>query len=195
LSGPAWCSQLCYFGAVDNIVSEIKKSGIAKSIKNKNTLKHSFLFFVIFAAILLRVFDANIQIAIIGGIGFGIVGIAIILLVSRTRSQMYHCTVYCPVGTLVRYLKYISPFRMYIDDKCTLCNHCTSHCKYDALNIDNIKNKKPAPTCTLCGDCLSACGSDSIKYKFFGLKPQHARNLYLFISVSLHAMFLCLARI
>ena len=62
-------------------------------------------------------------------------------------------------------------------------------------NIDNIKNKKPAPTCTLCGDCLSACGSDSIKYKFFGLKPQHARNLYLFISVSLHAMFLCLARI
>jgi len=195
LSGPAWCSHLCYFGAFDSIASDMKKQGFLKSIKNKNTLKHSFLLLVVLTAIFLRIFDADIKFAIIGGISFGVVGIAIIVFISRSRSQMFHCTVYCPIGTIVSYMKNISPFRMYIDDSCTLCQHCTTKCKYDALNLKDIINKKPAKTCTLCGDCLSACASTSIKYKFFGLKPQNARNLYLFISVSLHAIFLCLARI
>jgi ferredoxin len=114
LTGPAWCSQLCYFGAFDNLAS--------------------------------------------GG---------------KTSRE----------------------FRMYIDTSCTLCMNCTKFCKYDALNPIDIKNSKPAITCTLCGDCLAGCHHNSIKYKYFNLRPELARNLYLVLTISLHASCIALARI
>ena len=85
---------------------------------------------------------------------------------------------------------------MYIEkDTCTLCNLCTSRCNYDALNREDILNSKPGITCTLCGDCVGSCHAGSIKYKFLKLSPESSRNLYLFFTVSLHAVCLALGRI
>jgi heterodisulfide reductase subunit A-like polyferredoxin len=72
---------------------------------------------------------------------------------------------------------------------------CTSICKYDALNVQDIRNRKPGFTCTYCGDCLAACRENSIKYHFLKIQPQSARKIYLFLTISLHASFLALARI
>jgi len=193
LSGSAWCSHLCYFGALDNISFKGKpKKG---AIKNKLALKVSFTVFVVLGALIMKLSgSSSLTAAIVGG-SFGIVGIFVIVLFSRRQGKMVHCTVYCPIGTLVNYLCYINPFRMYIDNNCTECNLCTKFCRYDALDLTDIQNKKPGNTCTLCGDCITSCHTGSIKYKFFNLHPDKARQLYLIITVSLHALFLALARL
>jgi polyferredoxin len=193
LTGPAWCSHFCYFGAFDNLAATGKTK--RKPLRFKAAIKSTVLLLVIGAVIVLRLFNVPIITATILAASFGIVGILVMILISRRNKKMIHCALYCPIGTLVNVMKPVNPFRLYIDDNCNLCMKCTSLCKYDALNITDVKNKKPNYSCTLCGDCLSACRDNSIKYRFLRLKPQHARFLYLFLTISIHSVFLALARI
>jgi len=193
LTGPAWCSQLCYFGAFDNLAS----GGITSKniLKNKGAIKSTILLLVIAMAIILRWLNVSHLASVLIAVSFGITGIVIMILVSVKMKKMVHCVMYCPVGTVVNMAKHINPFRMYIDKSCTLCMKCTSFCKYDALNPADIRNSKPAITCTLCGDCLAGCHHNSIKYRFLKMEPHNARKLYLILTISLHAACIALARI
>jgi ferredoxin-type protein NapH len=193
LTGPAWCSQLCYFGAFDNLASTGKTE--RGKVKNKGAIKTTLIFLIIAGTLLLRWFNVPILTATLVAAGFGVTGIAIMIFFSRRRRKMIHCTLWCPIGTIVSVLKPVNPFRLYIDNSCDLCNKCTSYCKYDALNIQDIRNKKPDYSCTLCGDCLTACPHSSIKYGFFKMQPDNARKLWLVLTITLHAVFLALARI
>ena len=193
LSGPAWCSQLCYFGALDNLASDRRPDMIP--LRNKFRIKHIFLPTVILITILLRFFGIDKLITTFLAAGFGVIGLGIILLLSRRRGKMVHCILWCPIGTLVNYMKLVNPFRMYIDDSCTDCLACTRHCKYDALNKTDISRRKPGLTCTYCGDCLVSCKTSSIRYKFFGFSHHSARQLWIVLTVSLHSIFLSLGRI
>ncbi len=194
LSGPAWCSHLCYFGALDNLLAKRKPE--KGKIKHKTAFKATTMVLIVFGALIMRFAGASYTTAAISGGSFGIIGILVIVLFSRRKGKMMHCTTYCPAGTLINYARFLNPFRMYIDDNsCTLCNVCTSHCRYDALNRENIENKKPGINCTLCGDCITSCHAGSIKYKLFKFGPETSRNIWLFITVSLHAVFMALARL
>lgn len=193
LTGPAWCSQFCYFGAFDNIASGGKTK--KRTLPHKAVIKSSVLIIVIITALLLRWLGVPGRVSTIIALGFGLVGISVMVLFSSREKKMVHCSLYCPIGTVVNLTKNINPFRMYIADSCTSCMKCTSYCKYDALNPDNIKNRKPAIGCTLCGDCLAGCNHNSIRYKFLKLSPETSRNLYLILIISLHATCLALARI
>ncbi len=193
LAGPSWCSHLCYFGAFDNIAAS--KNRPRGTLKHKAAIKSTILLLIIAAVILLRWFNVSILVSTIAAITFGIVGIGVMILLSRKKGKMIHCVLYCPIGSVVNIAKHVNPFRMYIDQNCTLCMKCTTHCNYDALNIKNIQSHKPGMSCTYCGDCLHACKEESIKYRFFKMKPENARLLYLFITISLHAVFLATARI
>ncbi len=194
LSGPAWCSHLCYFGAIDSISSRGKtKRG---PMRNKWALKSTVLLLVIVAALVLRWMKVPALSATLLALGFGLIGLGLVLLISRKEGRMVHCTAYCPIGTIVNLGRFINPMRLTIDQKsCTDCMACTSKCKYDALNPGDIAARKPGITCTLCGDCLSSCHSGSLQYKFPGLSSRGARNLYLLITISLHAATMALARI
>jgi ferredoxin-type protein NapH len=193
LTGPAWCSQLCYFGAFDNLSSTGKTS--KEILKHKGVIKSTVLIMVIAVAIILRWLNADMLVSTLIAITFGVVGISIMILFSVKRKKMIHCIMYCPIGTIVNVLKHVNPFKMYIDQSCTLCLNCTKFCKYDALNLVDIKNAKPSITCTFCGDCLAGCHHNSIKYQFLKMKSEQARNLYLVLTVSLHAACIALARI
>jgi polyferredoxin len=193
LSGPAWCSQLCYFGAFDNLASIGRTT--KKPLRNKAALKSTFLILVITAALILRWLNVSIAITTIIAASFGIAGLAVMVFFSRRRKKMVHCILYCPAGLMVNLLRHINPFRMYIDQSCTHCMLCIKYCKYDALNESDINNKRPGFTCTMCGDCLAGCRHNSIKYKFLSLKPENARNLYIIVTITLHSVFLALARI
>lgn len=193
LTGPAWCSHFCYFGAFDNLAASGKTS--RKILKNKAAIKSTILILVIASAIILRWLNVPVLAATLIAAGFGIAGITIMILFSIKRKKMVHCSLYCPVGTVVNVFRFVNPFRMYIDQSCTLCMNCTKFCKYDALNVTEIRNKKPSAGCTLCGDCLAGCHHDSIKYKFLRMKPDNARMLYLALTISIHAACIALARI
>ena len=193
LTGPAWCSHLCYFGAIDAQTAKTIKPQAIKS--NKKTLKSTVLAIVILAAILLRWFNVAPLTATILGAVFGFTGLVVIVIWSRKKGQMVHCIAYCPVGTIVNYLKYINPFRIKIESTCTICMACKSSCRYNALNIDDIRKQKPGINCILCGDCLTSCHENAIQYKLFKLSPDVSRKAYLFITISMHTIFLALGRI
>ena len=193
LTGPAWCSQLCYFGAFDNLAAGGKTS--KEILKYKSVIKSTVLILVIAIAIFLRWMKIDILASTLIAVAFGLAGITIMILFSLKKKKMVHCVMYCPIGTIVNIFKNINPFRLYIDQSCTLCMNCTKFCKYDALNPIDIKNAKPSLTCTMCGDCLAGCNHNSIKYRFLKMRPEHARNLYLIMTISLHAVCLALARI
>ncbi|MBM3420027.1 MAG: 4Fe-4S binding protein, partial [Bacteroidetes bacterium] len=140
LTGPAWCSQLCYFGAFDSIAASGKtKRG---AIKNKKGLKATFILLVIVVTLLLSWIGVTPLFSTLAGLIFGVAGIMVMILLTRRQKRMIHCTLYCPVGTVVSLVKPVNPFRLYIDESCDLCNKCTTWCKYDALNIRDIRNKK-----------------------------------------------------
>jgi len=194
LSGPAWCSHLCYFGAIDSISSKGKTS--RGPIRNLWLLKSTVLLLVIASAIVLRWMKVPVLTATLLALGFGVIGLGLILLVSGKEGRMVHCTAYCPIGTIVNLGRFVNPMRLRIDNKsCTDCMACTSKCKYDALNRADIARRKPGLTCTLCGDCISSCHAGSLHYRFPGLSSKGARNLYLLITISLHAATMALARI
>ena len=153
------------------------------------------IFLVIAIAILMRWLKVDILVSTLIAVAFGLGGISIMILFSLKRKKMVHCVMYCPIGTIVNILKNINPFRLYIDQSCTLCMNCTKFCKYDSLNPTDIKNAKPSLTCTLCGDCLAGCHHNSIKYRFLNTRPEQARYLYLIMTITLHATCLALARI
>ncbi|MBP8850285.1 MAG: 4Fe-4S binding protein [Breznakibacter sp.] len=193
LSGSAWCSHYCYFGALDGVASRGKTS---KSTFQKFKLfKYTFLPLLVVGAFLFRWFDVSWQIAVGVGASIGVLGILSMLYFSGRYGKMFHCTVFCPLGTLTHLIGKINPFRVVIASSCTSCMVCKTSCKYDALNGENILAKKPGITCTLCGDCLSSCHNQSLQYKFFNLSPKRARDLFVLISVTLHAVSLALARI
>jgi ferredoxin-type protein NapH len=193
LTGPAWCSQLCYFGAFDSVASRGKI--IKSSLRHKTAIKASILLLVVTVALILRWFNVDIVISTIIAVTFGAAGIAVMILFSGRSGKMIHCILYCPIGTLVNMLKNVNPFRIAITSSCNQCMRCIQHCKYDALQAEDIRHKKPAYSCTLCGDCLAACHEGSLQYRFFRLKANTARKLYLLLTISLHAIFLALARI
>jgi polyferredoxin len=194
LSGPAWCSHLCYFGAIDSISARGKT--LRKPIRNKWALKSTVLLLVIAAAIVLRWMKVPALSSTLLATGFGVIGLGLILFISRKEGRMVHCTAYCPIGTIVNLGRFVNPMRLRIDrQSCTECMACSAKCKYDALSPKDIVARKPGITCTLCGDCLSSCHAGSIHYRFPGLSSARARQVFLLISISLHAATMALARI
>jgi hypothetical protein len=63
-----------------------------------------------------------------------------------------------------------------------------------ALKPTDIERGRTGFNCTLCGDCLASCRQASIAYRFPGLSAETARRLFLVLVVSLHAVFLGVAR-
>lgn len=194
ISGPAWCSQLCYFGAFDALASRNTSPGKKRRLKLL-PYKMTGLATVVLVALIMRFAGAGPLLTTSVAIGFGIAGLFVIFLLSRRQGKMMHCIAYCPVGTIVHYTKFINPFRFRIDNSCTSCMRCIPVCRYNALDAERIKKKSPGINCTLCGDCMSACKPGSFHYSFPGLERVAAGNLYLGVTITLHAVFLALARI
>lgn len=194
LVGPAWCSHLCYFGGWDLMASQQKRK--PTKLPQKNWLVQIFILILIIAsAILLSIAGVPSLIATILGILFGLTGVGFIVFWSRRKGVMTHCVSYCPIALPAVWLGKISPFRIRMNDKCTDCGICRLSCRYNALNLSDIKKRKPANSCTLCGDCITSCDEQALEYRFLKLMPGLARTLFIVLVISLHAAFLGLARI
>jgi len=192
VAGPAWCSHLCYFGPMDAAASGNRKK---KNTAPNHLLRISILLITVAVALVLRFISGSGNFAALLAILFGVIGLGVILFVSRKRGYMYHCTNLCPVGTVVSRLKYISPFRFRLTESCTKCYACTKSCKYQALLPENIDNCKIGSTCTYCGDCLISCKHSALEYRFMNLTAENSERLWIIITVTLHSIFLAVARV
>jgi len=108
---------------------------------------------------------------------------------------MTHCTAFCPVGLVAVWAGRLNPFRIHIRDDCDSCGGCSRVCRFDALSEADIERRRPALSCTLCGDCVGKCPQTQMEYRCGPLRGETARALFLVLIVSLHAVFLGVARI
>ncbi|MBW1807453.1 MAG: 4Fe-4S binding protein [Deltaproteobacteria bacterium] len=194
LVGPAWCSHLCYIGAWDDLAARARKRPQAPW-RWQTAVRISLLLLVVAAAILLRMLGATPGLAASIAIAFGLGGVAVMLLLTRRVGVMVHCTIYCPIGLLANLLGKISLFRLRIGSKCNDCGICTRHCRYAALSKEDISRRRPAISCTLCGDCIASCKSAQIEYGLLRFSSATARAVFIVMIVSLHAVFLGVARL
>ncbi|MDZ7335441.1 MAG: 4Fe-4S binding protein [candidate division KSB1 bacterium] len=194
LVGPAWCSYLCYIGSWDNLAARSREVS-RDFFKGRRSMQAGMLIIVIVAARLLRWLGASMMLATLIGAIFGLVGVGMMILWSRKKGVMTHCLTYCPIGFLATTLGKLSPFRIRIKDGCTKCRACTSVCRYDALQLENIIRQRPASSCTLCGDCIGSCKGKFLEYRLFRFAPENARVIFLVMAVVLHAVFMGVARI
>jgi len=71
ISGPVWCSHLCYFGAIDGIMTTKKNKN--RLLNNKNPVRNLILIIVILTTIVFRTFNMSVFYATVFGLGFGII--------------------------------------------------------------------------------------------------------------------------
>ncbi len=194
LAGAAWCSHLCYIGSWDNLA--------ARSRKRPGSLPDGWMAYRIgifvalsLAAVLFRWLKLASDAATGAALVFGAVGVGVMFFISRRNGVMTHCTIYCPIGLAADILGRISPFRIRFTSSCNGCGACRTACRYHALEPGDIERKRPGLSCTLCGDCLPACLEAALEYKFLGFPAAAARRLFLVLIVSLHAVFLGVARL
>ena len=194
--GPAWCSHLCYVGAWDDAMSRLGGRPTPDTVLRRLSLAGRFttLVLCVVTALALRSMGVSGVNAVILAAIFGLLGVSVMVFVSRKRGMMVHCTTYCPMGLVANVLGRLTPWRMRIGSGCTRCGACYSRCRYNALDDLRAAKGTPAISCTLCGDCVSACAHGQLGYRFPGLSPERARTVFLVMVVSLHALFLGMAR-
>jgi len=197
LVGPAWCSHLCYIGAWDDVCSR-QGPRPPRVLPPRWTVggRLATLTLTCGGALTLRAFGApGLTAALLAG-GFGLLGVGVMLFVSRRLGAMAHCTAFCPIGLVGNVLGRLAPWRMGISlDTCTRCGACARACRYSALTPPHIEAGRPGLSCTLCGDCVGACPHDAMHYRFPGLSAATARAAFLTLVAALHAVFLGVARI
>ena len=196
LVGPAWCSHLCYIGAWDDAMSRLGGRPAPDTVLRRLSLtgRSATLVLCVVAALALRYMGVPGVSAVILAAIFGLLGVSVMVFVSRKRGMMVHCTTYCPMGLVANVLGRLTPWRIRIGSGCTRCGACYSRCRYNALDDLRAAKGTPAISCTLCGDCVSACAHGQLGYRFPGLSPERARTVFLVLAVSLHALFLGMAR-
>ncbi len=198
LSGPAWCSQLCYMGGCDLYRSRAGKNSKAFSmpVKGRWYFRIGSVVLVAFVALLLRFLGAPGWLAVTLVALWGVAGWLIVAFVSPRRRQMIHCNLFCPMGAIVSLLKWVNPVRLrFNQNHCTRCMRCVRVCPYAAITASDLDKGRPALNCTMCGDCHSACSHGAVEYRFLGLGPSKARTAYVVVVLALYVTFLMLARI
>jgi NAD-dependent dihydropyrimidine dehydrogenase PreA subunit len=194
LVGPAWCSYLCYIGSWDNLAATANKR--ATPLPGWTRAMRWLICIAVLglALILGRIGMAAPHAALLAA-GFGLVGVGLMVLWSRRTGTMTHCLAYCPMGLLADLFGRINPWRIKIHDGCNQCGRCSRVCRYNALTPVDLAGRKAGFTCSLCGDCISACPDNHLHYTFPGLGDTAARAVFLVVAVSLHALFLGVARL
>lgn len=194
LVGPAWCSHLCYIGAWDDRLSRMHH-GRPAALPARAWVWRAAIAGVVFGcALLLRALGASVLLATSGAALFGLAGVALMVVGSSRTGTMVHCTSFCPMGLVGNLLGKVSPWRLRINDNCTRCGACTRVCRYNALREHDIAAGRPGLTCSLCRDCTSVCAHGAMELQFPLLSSSTSERLFVTVVVSLHAMFLAVAR-
>jgi ferredoxin len=202
LVGPAWCSHLCYIGAADDAASRLSSRPPGPLPRHARLTRLLTLLLVIAAALSFRLLGVPGGIAALSAAAFGLAGVVVMLTLSRRQGMMVHCTAYCPIGLVGNLLGKLSPFCLRMDagcDRFSRCGACARACRYGALAASDVSRGRPGLTCTLCGDCVGVCPrsdpSTHMGYRLFNLSPETSRRAFLTMVISLHAVFLGVARI
>jgi len=195
LTGPAWCSYLCYIGAWDDRLARLASRPPSPLPAWAPRLRAGLLAATLLVPPVLRLLGVPWTWALGLAALFGAIGVLVMALVSRKSGTMVHCTTYCPIGLVNNLIGKVLPWRVRIDSGCTRCGLCSRACRYNALTAADLEKGRPGLTCSLCGDCLPRCPHGHLGYGFGGLTGERARQVFVVLVAGLHSVFLAVARI
>ncbi len=171
LFGRLYCSTLCPFGILQELIALFRGEGNEEPRKNL-PVKYFITAITIGvmiggSALLIRYlepytyFGSALTLSVIG-----LIAVIAVIVLSIFKNR-YFCTNICPVGCLLGLLSKISLLKIYIkDDECLSCGMCERNCPAGCIEADEAKVDNE--TCVKCFKCLNQCPKSAIKY---GIKP------------------------
>jgi len=186
--GRGWCSWICFYGGWEEGFSSMgKKRKLNILSKNKELREFQLGFFVFIALaslcelscvyckwfcpfkLVTEYSPMNTIPSLIGGVIFIGLFLALVVILPIMTKRRVQCGTLCPFGAFASLTDKISIFRVKIDsDKCKGCMKCATTCKFGAIDIKTIQDKKGQPeyNCAKCGDCISVCPENAISFAF-----------------------------
>lgn len=197
LLGRVYCSVICPFGILQDIVSFFggkKKRNRFHFRKERKWLRYGILaaFILLLAlglnsiAALIAPYSAFGRIAatIFAPLGSRAWSLPVAIVAALTlaaagilawRAGRLWCNTICPVGTFLGIISKISIFKPVIDtNKCNGCTLCARNCKASCINP--AEHKIDYSRCVVCMDCLKNCHQGAIAYKPFWNMPKNKNN-------------------
>lgn len=195
LVGPAWCSQLCYFGVWDADAAR-RQRPVAPPAWLKRL---PFVVLGLAVAVVSGLKAAQAPDWIAGGAGLAL-GLSLIPMAwffSRKWGVAAYCLGCCPLGLVVRLASRLSLWRIRRTPACTDCGACSRSCRQGALSPGSLRNGEAGPSCNLCRDCLAVCPRRGLGLRVPGLSgdPGLPEKIFLVLITVLHSLFLGMARV
>lgn len=171
ISGRLYCSTLCPFGILQELISFLCDT--KSSYKEINKIKYIICAVTIgslFGGTSLitsyldpyTIFGKTISLTIVGVIT------TILVLFLLSFKNRFFCTTICPVGTMLGLLSKVSFFKIFINkEECINCGLCETKCPSNCINTNELKVDNE--NCIKCLKCLNVCKKSAIK---FGKQPK-----------------------
>lgn len=159
LWGRIFCSSLCPFGALQDVIAKFTPSHWRIKVPQKmhdNALyiKYGILALIMVTALTnptISIFQYFEPFGTIFFLSPSIVLWAILaaILVACVLVERFYCRYVCPLGAALAVISFVSPFRIKRVEQCTLCKVCEHACPTGAIRGAEIDFKE----CVRCDDC------------------------------------------
>lgn len=192
--GRGWCSWICFYGGWEEGFSSVakkRKLNLLSKNKEMREFQLGFLGFIVLASLcelsciycewfcpfklVTEYSPINSIPSLIAGLMFFGLFVALVIVLPILTKRRTQCGVLCPFGAFASLTDKASLFRVKIDsDKCKGCMKCAMNCKFGAIDIKTIQDKKGTPeyNCAKCGDCINVCPENAIRFSYRFEKPK-----------------------
>lgn len=164
--GRVFCSSLCPFGAVQDIITKLTPRAIRNKLPKMPVaihekalyIKYGFLAFIIMMAVvfnnvqIFQYFEPFGTLFFLSGSAVLFAILAAILLASFVIPRFY-CRYVCPLGAALGVISLVAPKRIKRVPQCELCTVCEKSCPTGAIKREKIDFKE-CVRCDICEDKL-----------------------------------------
>lgn len=177
--GRTWCGWACPFGAVQDLMARIRRSGDIVSLPSIPWMKYASLVGILIAAwiaaetLFCKVCPAGSLFAAIphrianaDKFDFGtffyvhLITLAVALVLFYLFIRFW-CRYLCPLGAILGLFNRVSIVKVKLDrEKCDDCEQCLKVCPSNITRADDVGR---STDCTQCGKCIETCPTSAIQ--------------------------------
>ena len=195
VNGGAFCSWVCFFGGVDDSLSQVLKKSLFRipggaRVREFQLAVLIFLAFLSFAymepefclwlcpfKVTDEILNPNSPARALQIGTYVAAGAVLLLLLPVLTRQRTFCSTLCPFGALPPLVRWLTPYRVTVDPRrCVKCGNCARECPRFAMELDR-KSARANRYCTACLRCVKVCPEDAIAPTVLGRRPSRIMPL------------------